>query len=72
METFAFQAFHTPFQSVRFNLMNPFFLSLIIGSFLGTLNYFYWRSKGYKSSFQLVMSILGFTALAAAIIRVFN
>jgi hypothetical protein len=52
--------------------MNPFFLSLIIGSFLGTLNYFYWRSKGYKSSFQLVMSILGFTALAAAIIRVFN
>jgi hypothetical protein len=52
--------------------MNPFFLSLIIGSFLGTLNYFYWRSKGYKSAFQLVMSILGFTALAAAIIRVFN
>lgn len=52
--------------------MNPFFLSLIIGSSLGTLNYLYWRSKGYRGSFQLVMSILGFTALVAAIIRVFN
>lgn len=52
--------------------MNPFFLSLIIGSFMGTLNYFYWRARGYKSALQLVMSILGFTALTAAIIRVFN
>lgn len=72
MEAIAFKAFHTPFQSVWFNLMNPFFLSLIIGSFLGILNYFYWRSKGYKSAFQLAMSILGFTALTAAIIRVFD
>jgi hypothetical protein len=52
--------------------MNPFFLSILIGVILGGINYSYWRSKGYKSSIQLVMSILGFTALTAAIIRVFN
>jgi hypothetical protein len=51
--------------------MNPFFLSLIIGSVIGYLNYVYWRSKGYKSNLQLVMSILGFSALAAAVIRIF-
>lgn len=52
--------------------MNPFFLSLIIGSILGVINYIYLRSKGYQSLLQLVMSILGFTALTAAIVRVFN
>ena len=52
--------------------MNPFFISLIIGSMLGSINYIYWRARGYKSSFQLVMSIIGFTALTAAIIRVFS
>ena len=72
MEALAFKAFHASFQSVRPTLMNPFFLSVLIGVILGGINYSYWRSKGYKSSIQLVMSILGFTALTAAIIRVFN
>jgi len=52
--------------------MNPFFLSILIGIFLGSLNYLYWRSKGYKSSIQLIMSILGFSALSAAVIRFLN
>ena len=52
--------------------MNPFFLSLVIGILLGGLNYLYWRSRGYKSSMQLVMSILGFTVLSAAVVRFIN
>jgi len=52
--------------------MNPFFLSLIVGSISGVINYIYWRSRGYKSPLQLAMSILGFTALTAAIVRIFN
>ncbi|MFY7943788.1 MAG: hypothetical protein ACOVNZ_04365 [Crocinitomicaceae bacterium] len=52
--------------------MNPLFLSLLLGSALGGINYLYWRSKGYKSVMQLVMSVFGFTALVAAVLRIFS
>jgi hypothetical protein len=72
METVALKTFYASFHPVQSTNMNPFFLSILIGSILGGINYLYWRSKGYKNSLQLVMSILGFTALTATLIRVLN
>ena len=50
-------------------MRHPLLLALVIGFALGTLNHFYLKSKGHKSSAQWFMQIVVFFALAFSVLK---
>ena len=50
-------------------MSNPLLLALAIGLTLGTLNHFYLKSKGHRSSGQWFMQIVVFFALAFSVLQ---
>ena len=50
-------------------MRHPLLLALVIGFTLGTLNHFYLKSKGHKSSAQWFMQIVVFFALAFSVLK---
>ena len=49
--------------------MNPLLISAILGLLLGTLNYLYFRKKGYTSYGQLYLSIIAYFGLSLLFLK---
>jgi len=52
--------------------MNPLVVAAISGLFFGTINYLYFRKKGYTSYGQLYLSVIAFFALSFMILKYFK
>jgi hypothetical protein len=63
------KAFYASFQTIRFDGMNPLLISAILGLLLGTLNYLYFRKKGYTSYGQLYLSIIAYFGLSLLFLK---
>lgn len=52
--------------------MNPFIIALIPSTLFGTLNWVYWRTKGYKSFETVFFSYIAFYGISVMIIKTFQ
>jgi len=50
-------------------MIYPLLLATSIGLILGSLNYFYWKSKGYSSYSQWFMSVIAFFGLTMTLLK---
>lgn len=51
--------------------LHPLVLAMFIALPIGTLNYLYWRKKGYKSFSQLILSFIAVYGLIVLILKLF-
>lgn len=72
MVAYALKTYDSPFPTIRSYLMNPFLIAAISGTVLGTINYLYFRTKGYTSYGQLYLSVIAFFALTLLVLKLFR